>query len=118
MEFLELMTRHKDDNPTSSGYYALAVMMQAKLYGNPFTKLSYFNQGKKILEASILKDPQNVELRFLRFAVQTEIPSILLYFTEIDEDQSILDEYLKSNNDALCSRIQAYYKLKGLKAET
>jgi hypothetical protein len=111
--FLEVMEAHKDDDTTARGYFALATMLQAKLYPNPFTKLSYFNKGKKILEATIESDPSNVELRFLRFAVQTEVPAILLYFGEIDEDQAMLDRYLEKGNDGLAKRIQKYYQLKG-----
>ena len=117
-EFLEVMDLHKDKNSTTKGYFALATMLQAKLYPNPFTKLSYFNKGKKILEATIESDPTNVELRFLRFAVQTEIPAILLYFSEIDEDQAMLDSYLQEASDGLAKRIQKYYDLKGFDQKT
>lgn len=113
-EFLEIMTQNKDESSTAMGYYALATMIQAKLYGNPFTKLSFFNKGKKILEESIVSAPENMELRFLRFAVQTEIPGILLYFDKIDEDKSMLDKYLAEQHpDVLSQRVRNYYKLKG-----
>ena len=113
VEFLEVMTLHKNDDPTSQGYFALATMLQAKLHGNPFTKLSFFNKGKKILEETIQENPSNIELRFLRFAVQTEVPGILLYFNEIDADRAMLDEYLLHENDGLAERIERFYKLKG-----
>lgn len=112
-EFLEVMTENKNESSTAMGYYALATMLQAKLYGNPFTKLSYFNKGKKILEASIQDHSENVELRFLRFAVQTEVPGILLYFDKIDEDKTMLDQYLNNQaEDGLTLRIKKYYRLK------
>ena len=117
-EFLEIMTEQKDESSTAMGYYALATMLQAKRYPNPFTKLSYFNKGKKILEETIENNPDNVELRFLRFAVQTEVPGILLYFNEIEEDQGYLDTHLKQSNDRLASRIQKYYSLKDIAIES
>ena len=114
-EFLKVMTLHKDEDPTAEGYFALATMLQAKRYGNPFTKLSFFNKGKKILEHVIEKNPDNAELRFLRFAVQTEVPAILLYYGDIADDQAILDSYAQSNNDGLARRIKRYYRLKEIK---
>lgn len=114
VEFLEVMTLHKDDDPTSQGYFALATMLQAKLHGNPFTKLSFFNKGKKILEETIQENPGNIELRFLRFAVQTEVPGILLYFNEIEADRAMLDEHLLHAKDGLAERIKKFYELKGI----
>jgi len=113
-EFLELMEEHKDENPTAMGYYALATMLQAKRFSNPFTKLSYFNKGKKILEATIAANPENAELRFLRFAVQSEVPAILLYFSEIEEDQEVLDNHLEQEEDGLALRIRKFYQLKDI----
>lgn len=117
-EFLEVMTLHKDDDPTAQGYFALATMLQAKRFGNPFTKLSYFNKGKKILEKVIEENPENAELRFLRFAVQTEVPAILLYYGDIDDDQAILDSYAKTKKDGLAERIKRYYKLKEIEFQS
>jgi hypothetical protein len=113
-EFLEVMDNHKDESPTAKGYYALATMIQAKRFGNPFTKLSYFNKGKKILEMAISENPQNAELRFLRFAVQTEVPAILLYYHNIENDQLVLDDYVKTNDDGLAERIRRFYDMKDI----
>ena len=108
------MEEHKDENPTAMGYYALATMLQAKRFSNPFTKLSYFNKGKKILEVTIAANPENAELRFLRFAVQSEVPAILLYFSEIEEDQEVLDNHLEQEEDGLALRIRKFYQLKDI----
>ena len=66
--------------------------------------MSYFKKGKKILENAIKADDKNVELRFLRFNIQTHIPSFLGYNNDIDSDkffletsfQKITDENLKA----------------------
>ena len=112
LEFYEVMDRHKDENPTAQGYFALATMIQAKRFGNPFTKLSYFNQGKKLLEEVIEEHPDNAELRFLRFAVQTKVPAILLYYGDLEADQVVLDNYIETKNDGLAERIKRFYVLK------
>lgn len=110
-EFYELMTAHRSQSSTAEGYFALATMMLAKIHGNPFTKLSYFNKGKHLLETIIESNPDNVELRFLRYAVQAKVPAILLYFNDQEEDKKILDDYLSKNNGNLAKRIHRFYDM-------
>ena len=111
LEFYDIMIDRRMESPAAEGYFALATMMLAKVHKNPFTKLSYFNKGKNILEASIKSYPDNVELRFLRYAVQVKVPSILLYFDDMDDDKDILDGYLTNNNGNLAQRINRFYDM-------
>lgn len=46
----------------------------AKHSYNPFNKISYFIKGKNMLDDSIKKDPNNLEMRLLRFISQKKIP--------------------------------------------
>lgn len=77
-------------HPMLAGYKASATMMMANYVLNPLTKLSYFTKGKKLLEQTIEIVPANAELRFLRFAIQTNIPSFLGYKSNIGEDKIFL----------------------------
>ena len=77
IKFYDVMNDRRLESATAEGYFALATMMLAKTHKNPFTKLSYFNRGKYILETTIKSNPDNVELRFLRYAVQAKVPAIL-----------------------------------------
>ena len=75
-------------------------MMIANYVLNPFTKLSYFNKGKKLLEQAIETAPANAELRFLRFAIQANIPSFLGYNSNIGEDKNLLMKSVAPMADA------------------
>ncbi|MCX2839313.1 hypothetical protein OQ279_14255 [Salinimicrobium sp. MT39] len=77
-------------NPVMMGYKAAGHMMMAKYVGNPFKKMSHFNKGKDILGTAIAADKNNLELRFLRFAVQAEAPGFLGYRDNLDEDKRLL----------------------------
>jgi hypothetical protein len=66
---------------------------------NPFSKLSYFNKGKNMMEKAIAAASKNVELRFLRFAAQTKIPSFLGYKEDIKNDKKFLLNSLASVDD-------------------
>ena len=65
-------------------------MLEANYLNNPISKLNYFNKGKDILEKSIKKDLENVELRYLRFTIQSKAPSILGYASDIKNDKKFL----------------------------
>jgi hypothetical protein len=90
-ELIEILKPYNEtNNPLLCGYKASATMIMAKHVFNPFSKLSYFNQGKNMMEKAIATSPQNVELRFLRFAAQTKIPSFLGYKEKIKNDKKFL----------------------------
>ncbi|WP_293298070.1 hypothetical protein [Pedobacter sp. UBA4863] len=71
------------------GYAGATKMIMAKHVFNPFTKLNYFNAGKKMLNKAIIQDHNNLELVFLRYATQVLAPAILRYndYIEIDKKQ-------------------------------
>jgi hypothetical protein len=58
-----------------------------------FRKLEYFSRGKKNLEEAILAEPKNPEIRFLRFATQSQAPNFLEY-DNIKEDKDLLLEQI------------------------
>jgi hypothetical protein len=72
-------------------------MMMCNYVANPYTKVKYFYAGKGDLEKAIKASPGDVELRYLRYAVQEHVPSVLNYNGSMSEDRKILVTYL---NDA------------------
>lgn len=87
------------------GYLGSANVMMAIYVTNPLTKYNYFQKGKNQLEKAISLDKNNVELLYLRFAIQTNVPSFLNYNHQIGNDRKVLlayypllkDEELKRN---------------------
>jgi len=72
------------------GYKGSATTMLAGTKDGVQEKFSVFNQGKDELEAAIALEPGNHELRFLRFAVQAEVPMIVGYKGQLKEDLEYL----------------------------
>lgn len=98
-----------EDQPVLMGYNGAAHMMMAKHVINPFSKMSHFNKGKRIYNSAILVAPENIELRFLRFAVQSEAPGFLGYKENIAEDKKFLmDEVLALKDQELKKMILDY----------
>ena len=89
-------------------------MMMANYVFNPFSKLSYFNKGKKMLHRAIMADAQNIELRFIRFGVQTNVPSFLGYNNYVEKDKAYLKQSLPFISDQnLKNMIVNYFRKQG-----
>lgn len=93
-------------------YYAAAEMTSAKYKLNPASKISAFNSGKKILETAIAKDANNIEIRYIRFTIQSNAPSILGYNKNTTDDKNFIFKNLqgiKKTDIELFANISAYF---------
>lgn len=109
-ELIQALQAYNENNsPLLFGYRAGATMMMAKHLFNPFSKLSYFKKGVSMLEKAIEHDQKNIELRFLRYTIQTNVPAFLNYHMNIEADKSFLIHSKdKLNDPALKKIINAY----------
>jgi hypothetical protein len=90
-QLIEILDGYNENNhPLFAGYKACATMVMAKHVWNPASKYSYFTSGRQLLEKSIASDPRNAELIFLRFGIQTNLPSFLNYRKDINTDKAFL----------------------------
>jgi hypothetical protein len=74
------------NNALHLGYRGAATAMNAANLNGVQHKFNAFSQGKSDIERAIKLDPNSHELRFLRFAIQSEIPSFLGYSGHIKGD--------------------------------
>lgn len=104
-----LLSKPEITGPILSGYKGMSYMIKANFSWNPFNKLSFFNTGKDLLDNAIEKDQSNIELRFLRYCVQTNAPGFLGYSGKIKEDKVLIlyGYYLIKDTD-LKDRIKNY----------
>ena len=97
--FQKLSTVNDSTPAVWQGYKAMSHFMISYHSYNPYTKFSHFLEGKKILEKAITKDPNNIELRFLRLTSQLNTPSFLGYQGNIAEDKASILNKAKNMND-------------------
>lgn len=90
---------NEKNNPLLLGYRASAIMTMAQHVSNPFTRLSYFNEGKPLLEKAIAAAPDNVELRLLRYNIQANAPSFLNYNKALKADKAFIQQRLPHIKD-------------------
>jgi hypothetical protein len=82
-------------NTETKGYLAAAYMMKSNHASMPWTKLNFFYKGKKMLDQSIIEQPENIEWRLFRYEVQIRIPKGLNY-DNTKEDKIILQNYISN----------------------
>lgn len=98
--------------PVYEAFLAVGNFFMAKHAINPLKKMSYFKQGKKMLEDAVRKDPKNLEIRLMRLISQEKTPKMLGYNQNITEDRNFLKkEYLNTNDEDLKIYIKKYLKL-------
>ena len=80
-------------------YKGAAELVNAKYAINPYTKLKDFNAGKILIEKAVKLDSTVIETRFLRFAIQTNLPSFLGYNDSVMADKHFLITHFKNMSD-------------------
>jgi hypothetical protein len=68
-------------------YLGSAQAIKAKHAWNPVNKMSYLKQGFSTINQAVNKDPNHLEVRFLRFSLQYYVPTFLGYSKNIDSDK-------------------------------
>lgn len=76
-------------------YKGTAIAMGAKYTDGITEKIRVFNDGKELIEKAIKADPKNAEIRFLRYCVQANIPGILGYSGNMNQDFELIHNELK-----------------------
>lgn len=84
-----------------SGKLGVVWVVYSKHLINPFSKLKQFNKGKEIVEKYLRDHPNDIEMIFFRYKIQTNIPRILNYRQNLVQDTKKLQEWLelKDMND-------------------
>jgi hypothetical protein len=95
----DLNQYNETDSTTFAAYKACATMMMANHCFNPFSKLSYFNDGRFLLEKCITHQSENIEVRYLRFTIQSSSPDFLGYNKSIHMDKNFLLNHYSTIKD-------------------
>jgi hypothetical protein len=87
-EFSDTLSQYP---PVILAYYGGVEALKAKHAFWPFNKLSHFNNSMDILKTAVKEEPDNLEIRFIRFSILDNVPGILGFSEEreIDKDEII-----------------------------
>ncbi len=98
-ELLSLLEKNVSTDAILLGYKGAAQSLIAKHSGNPFTKLKYTKLAMNTLQQAVRVSPVNVEIRYLRFVIQSQLPAFLRMSGNIEEDKRIILENIDSIKD-------------------
>ena len=85
-EFHDYITSIEKPTSTVLAYQAVSEAMLAQVIWNPFTKIKQVIKYDKMMTKAIDQAPSNVEIRFLRLAIEYNLPAFLGMSKHLDED--------------------------------
>jgi len=85
-------------------YFGASSAAATECLGNPAKKIGYFRRGKALIAEAVQMEPDNFEIRFLRFATQSKAPSFLDYDQHIGEDKRFLLANLETGRKVVSNK--------------
>lgn len=113
----ETIVKIKDPSAKEIAYRGALEAILTKVQGNFFDKLSLLKKSHHSLNSAVQQDPNDIEIRFLRMAVQYEIPWYLGLSNDIEKDQQFIEKnihlfdpqkYSKENLTLIADFIKKY----------
>jgi len=95
---LNSIVSNNNDVPLYLAYQGAILGLMAKHAYNPFTKLDYLNQSKKVLAKAIDSAPTEPELRFLRFCMEHYLPPVLGYSSNLSNDRIMIVKHIEKTD--------------------
>ena len=87
---------HSQTDAVANAYYATALALRARANIFPTTKLSLANQAHDQLNSAATLQPQNLEIRFLRYSFEYGTPSFLNMKKNMLVDKPLAIKFAKS----------------------
>ncbi len=88
-KFYQLLANYNERDALVLGYKAAAEAIRAR-DASMFNKLTYVQDAARTFEQAVGLAPQNPEIRFLRFSVESNLPAFLGLSKHVDEDKELL----------------------------
>ena len=87
---------HSQTDAVANAYYATALALRARASITPTTKLSLANQAETHLNAAATSQPQNLEIRFLRYSFEYGTPAFVNMKKNMQVDKPLAIKFAKS----------------------
>ncbi len=105
-DLISISNNHIDD-PVVLAYNCTGKLMLLDHYGNPFEKYRIFINQTTQLDSIIHTNPKNIEIRLLRYTIQHNCPSFLLYNNDMSNDIKIIKRYFSQEDPSLQDHIKS-----------
>lgn len=94
--FLNRASAFDSKSAFHQAYFGASKVLMAEILFNPYSKYAHFKEGTALIDQAILIEPNNAELRYIRFLIQSKSPSFLGYNNQIKEDYTNINEAINS----------------------
>jgi len=110
LNFYNELKNYSGNNQTILAYKGAALALQSKYVGTKESKKENFTKGVGYIENAIKAEPNNIEIRMIRLSVQENIPKMLKYKMNINEDKNSILKSYNSQNTEIKQLIKSYSK--------
>jgi len=83
-------------DPLAKAYYGTALALRARASISPTTKLSLASQAQQQLNAAVILQPKNLEIRFLRYSFEYGTPSLINMKKNMAVDKPLALQFAKN----------------------
>jgi len=95
--YAELKKQQKP-SPVILAYVGSLEALRAKHALNPYYKIQYLKEADQTMRKAVKADPNNIEIRFLRYSYQYYVPEFLGYSEEKGEDVAVIVAQIYARN--------------------
>ncbi|NCD71371.1 hypothetical protein [Mucilaginibacter agri] len=81
-----------------NAYRGALEALKAKHAWNPYYKIKYLNDAEDTFKQAVTQDPHNIEIRFMRFSVEHNVPGFLGYTKNLTADKEEMIRQVESKN--------------------
>lgn len=81
-----------------NGYMGALEALKAKHTWNPYFKIKYLNNCEDTFKEAVSQDPYNIEIRFMRFSVEHNVPGFLGYTKNLSADKQEMIRQIELKN--------------------
>lgn len=88
--FQALAKSAPSSNSLQYAYLGATEALLAKHSFNPLTKMNYVNSALNKLNSAVVQNKNDIEIRFMRFSVESELPRYLGMSKHLEEDKNVI----------------------------
>ena len=89
-DFLDKLDEILETDAIQLAYKAASEALQAQQKWNPLEKLVHLKKFRKMMDEAVNMDIEEVEIRFLRFGIEYNIPQVLGFSPNLSEDKTMI----------------------------
>ncbi|SDE43028.1 hypothetical protein SAMN05216464_106108 [Mucilaginibacter pineti] len=92
------LTAIKQPTGIVNGFIGALQALKAKHAWNPYFKVKYLKNSEKTLKKAVADDPHNMEIRFMRFSIEHNVPGFMGFNKDLAADSEDIIIQLDKKN--------------------